>query len=43
MYSASPAAVASTIEKADVVVMCLSNKYRLSTVCRLAASPKLKR
>ncbi|CAM4828359.1 unnamed protein product [Rotaria magnacalcarata] len=37
MYSASPAAVASTIEKADVVVMCLSNKYRLSTVCRLAA------
>ncbi|CAF4513016.1 unnamed protein product [Rotaria socialis] len=37
MYSASPAVVASIAEKADVVVMCLSNKYRLSTVCRLAA------
>ncbi|CAF3767804.1 unnamed protein product [Rotaria sordida] len=35
LHSANPEVVASAMEKADIVIMCFSNKYRESSVCRL--------
>ncbi|CAF2638603.1 unnamed protein product [Rotaria sp. Silwood2] len=35
LHSANPDVVATAMEKADIVIMCFSNKYRESSVCRL--------
>ncbi|CAF4688559.1 unnamed protein product [Rotaria sp. Silwood1] len=43
LHSADPEVVATAIEKADIVIMCFSNKYRESSVCRLEGEYAQKR